>query len=88
MSQRPVVVFCGPSGVGKSTLLRKLISEYENCFAFSVSHTTREPRKGEEDNVHYHFVPRDEMTKPLSEGTSSSNTRFLRGICTVLVEEP
>ncbi|KAL7631782.1 UNVERIFIED_CONTAM: hypothetical protein RMT77_002332 [Armadillidium vulgare] len=69
MPPRPVVVvFCGPSGVGKSTLLRKLMSEYENCFAFSVSHTTREPRKGEEDNVHYHFVPRDEMTEAVERG--------------------
>ncbi|RXG62065.1 hypothetical protein Avbf_09480 [Armadillidium vulgare] len=78
MPPRPVV-FCGPSGVGKSTLLRKLMSEYEKCFAFSVSTATREPRKGEEDNVHYHFVPRDEMTKAVERGDFLSRTRVFCG---------
>ncbi|XP_037538247.1 guanylate kinase isoform X2 [Nematolebias whitei] len=45
---RPVV-FSGPSGAGKSTLLKKLMKEYENVFGFSVSHTTRKPRPGEEN---------------------------------------
>ncbi|RXG53468.1 Guanylate kinase [Armadillidium vulgare] len=83
MPPRPVV-FCGPSGLGRLRFFENY-SEYENCFSFSVSHTTRDPRKGEEDNVHYHFIPRDEMTEAVERGTSS-NTRFLWGICTVLVE--
>uniref|UniRef100_A0A665X4L5 Guanylate kinase n=1 Tax=Echeneis naucrates TaxID=173247 RepID=A0A665X4L5_ECHNA len=45
---RPVVL-SGPSGAGKSTLLKKLMKEYDNVFGFSVSHTTRNPRPGEED---------------------------------------
>ncbi|KAB7495188.1 Guanylate kinase [Armadillidium nasatum] len=67
MPPRPVVL-CGPSGVGKSTLLKRLMSEYENCFGFSVSHTTRKPREGEQDGVHYHFVTRDEMTEAIERG--------------------
>ena len=52
---RPVVV-CGPAGVGKGTLLDgKLLKEFPNAFAKCVSHTTRAPRKGEVDGVHYHF---------------------------------
>ena len=47
---RPVVV-CGPSGVGKGTLLRRLIAENPNDFGYSVSHTTRAPRAGEVDGV-------------------------------------
>ncbi|CAF98443.1 unnamed protein product [Tetraodon nigroviridis] len=45
---RPVVL-SGPSGAGKSTLLKKLMKEYDNVFGFSVSHTTRNPRPGEEN---------------------------------------
>jgi guanylate kinase len=57
---RPVV-FCGPSGSGKSTLLKRLMAEFPNAFAFSVSHTTRKPRPGEENGREYHFVTREEM---------------------------
>ncbi|XP_053089327.1 guanylate kinase isoform X2 [Pangasianodon hypophthalmus] len=45
---RPVV-FSGPSGAGKSTLLKKLLKEFDGVFGFSVSHTTRKPRPGEEN---------------------------------------
>ena len=58
--RRPVVV-CGPSGVGKGTLLGRLMKEHPEEFGFSVSHTTRQPRPGEQDGVHYHFVSREEM---------------------------
>ena len=53
---RPVV-FCGPSGVGKGTLIQLLMERFPNDqFGFSVSHTTRTPRPGEVDQVHYHFT--------------------------------
>ncbi|GJN89227.1 hypothetical protein Rhopal_002206-T1 [Rhodotorula paludigena] len=55
---RPVVI-CGPSGTGKSTLLKKLMAEFPGKFGFSVSHTTRAPRPGEEAGVSYHYVTRD-----------------------------
>lgn len=42
---------CGPSGVGKSTLIKKLMEEFPNSFGFSVSHTTRAPRGQEVDGV-------------------------------------
>ena len=58
--RRPVVV-CGPSGVGKGTLLGRLMTEYPDEFGFSVSHTTRQPRPGEQDGVHYHFCSKEEM---------------------------
>lgn len=54
------VVVCGPSGVGKGTLLWRLLKEYSNRFGFSVSHTSRPPREHEVDGVDYHFV--DEKT--------------------------
>ena len=46
----------GPSGVGKGTLCNLLFERHPDCFAFSVSHTTRNPRAGETNGVQYHFV--------------------------------
>ncbi|EDW73164.1 uncharacterized protein Dwil_GK17399 [Drosophila willistoni] len=57
---RPLVL-CGPSGSGKSTLLKRLFAEFPTTFGFSISHTTRKPREGEEHGVHYYFVERPEM---------------------------
>jgi ABC-type transport system involved in cytochrome bd biosynthesis fused ATPase/permease subunit len=46
------VVFAGPSGVGKGTLIEMLMKRFPNDqFGFSVSHTTRQPRDGEKDGV-------------------------------------
>lgn len=50
-----LIILAGPSGTGKSTILKKLFSEDERL-AFSVSHTTRPPRDGEVDGREYHFV--------------------------------
>ncbi|KAL1957901.1 hypothetical protein VTO42DRAFT_5466 [Malbranchea cinnamomea] len=55
---RPVVI-SGPSGTGKSTLLKRLFQEFPDTFGFSVSHTTRTPRAGELDGREYHFVTKD-----------------------------
>ena len=50
-----LLVVSGPSGVGKGTLLNLLLSHRDDC-VFSVSATTRPPRPGEEDKVHYYFL--------------------------------
>ncbi|KAI5479171.1 guanylate kinase [Pseudohyphozyma bogoriensis] len=55
---RPICI-CGPSGTGKSTLLKKLFEEFPTKFGFSISHTTRQPRAGEENGVAYHFTTRE-----------------------------
>ncbi|KAG8907854.1 hypothetical protein FRB99_002027 [Tulasnella sp. 403] len=56
-----LIVLSGPSGVGKSTLIKKLFAEYPGAFQFSVSHTTRTPRPGEVNGNAYHFVSREEF---------------------------
>ncbi|KAL7941655.1 guanylate kinase [Trichoderma barbatum] len=56
--RRPIVV-SGPSGVGKGTLYGLLFDRHPDTFCLSVSHTTRDPRPGEEHGVHYHFVTMD-----------------------------
>ncbi|XP_042206353.1 guanylate kinase-like isoform X2 [Homarus americanus] len=67
MTPRPLVL-CGPSGVGKSTLQKKLLEEFGPHFGFSVSHTTRSPREGEEHGKHYYFVTRQEMQEAIDKG--------------------
>ncbi|XP_020318295.1 guanylate kinase-like isoform X1 [Oncorhynchus nerka] len=64
---RPVVL-SGPSGAGKSTLLKNLLKEYEGVFGFSVSHTTRSPRPGEENGKDYHYVTREYMQASIDKG--------------------
>jgi guanylate kinase len=59
---------CGPSGVGKSTLIARLRAEYPDDFGFSVSHTTRAPRPGEEDGVAYFFTSKPEMEAGIAAG--------------------
>ncbi|XP_072219587.1 guanylate kinase isoform X1 [Leuresthes tenuis] len=72
---RPVV-FSGPSGAGKSTLLKKLMEEYNSVFGFSVSHTTRNPRPGEENGRDYHYVTREEMQASIDNGDFIENAEF------------
>ena len=62
LNSRPLVI-CGPSGSGKSTLMKRLIEEFPNYVGFSVSHTTRQPRPGEEDNIDYNFVSDSEFER-------------------------
>ncbi|KNB44000.1 guanylate kinase [Blastocystis sp. subtype 4] len=61
-------VLCGPSGVGKSTLIKMLMTEFPNSFGFSVSHTTRAPRGQEVDGVDYYFTKKEDMEKEIAEG--------------------
>jgi guanylate kinase len=69
VGERPQpVVMCGPSGVGKGTLIAKLMKEYPDKFGFAVSHTTRKPRYMEQDGVHYHFTQRPDMEEAVREG--------------------
>uniref|UniRef100_A0A4W3HT37 Guanylate kinase n=1 Tax=Callorhinchus milii TaxID=7868 RepID=A0A4W3HT37_CALMI len=72
---RPVVL-SGPSGAGKSTLLKRLLQEFEGMFGFSVSHTTRNPRPGEEDGKDYHFVSREEMLRGIQAGEFIESAEF------------
>ena len=55
MRKGKTFIISGPSGVGKSTVLKALLEKRSDVY-FSVSATTRSPRPGEEDGVHYHFM--------------------------------
>jgi len=61
-----LLVISGPSGAGKGTLVEKLL-EKDPSFCFSVSVTTREKRKNEVEDVHYHFISEEKYDELLAE---------------------
>ena len=62
-----LIVVSGASGVGKNTVLGKLMKMRKDL-AFSVSATTRDPRPDEIDGVHYYFVTRDRFQEMIARG--------------------
>lgn len=67
MTTGTLYIFSAPSGAGKSSLAKALVASDTNTVV-SVSHTTREPRPGEEDGVHYHFVDKVEFEARIADG--------------------
>lgn len=59
--RRPIIL-AGPSGVGKSTLLKRLIAKHPKTLKRKVSHTTRVPRPGEVDGKDYFFITKETHT--------------------------
>ena len=57
-----MVVLSSPSGVGKTTITKKIQQKYQS-FKLSVSHTTRPPRSNEVNGIDYHFVTNKEFEK-------------------------
>ena len=61
-----MVILSSPSGVGKTTLTKKIQQKYQS-FKISVSHTTRTPRSNEVDGVYYYFVTHEKFKKMINE---------------------
>lgn len=61
-----VIILSSPSGAGKSTITKKLL-EWDDNIKLSVSATTREPREGEVDGVHYHFLSKEHFKEEIEK---------------------
>lgn len=67
MSKGKLIVISGASGVGKGTVLGIMMKKRKDL-SFSVSATTREPRPGEIDGVHYYFISREKFEEMIARG--------------------
>jgi len=66
-SKGALIIISGPSGVGKSTVLERVMRRLDKVW-FSVSATTRHPRAGERDGIEYFFVDREQFESMIEEG--------------------
>ena len=66
-TQGILIVVSGFAGVGKGTLMKRLVQDYDN-YALSVSMTTRAPRPGEEHGREYFFVTKEEFEDKIAHG--------------------
>ena len=67
MSKGKLIVISGASGVGKGTVLGIMMKKRKDL-SFSVSATTRPPRPGEIDGVHYYFISREKFAEMIAQG--------------------
>jgi len=83
-------VVAAPSGTGKTTVCRR-VAEQDARIEFSISHTTRTPRQGERDGVHYHFVTRQEFASLAGDGAFLESAEYngnLYGTSWAAIEAP
>lgn len=76
MPKGKTFIICGPSGVGKGTVVSRLL-ETDPTLYFSVSATTRAPRAGEADGVHYHFLTREKFQEWIDAGDFLEHAQFV-----------
>jgi len=75
MPKGKTFIICGPSGVGKGTVVSRLM-EADPTLYFSVSATTRAPRPGEVDGENYHFVTRERFEEMIAKGEVLEHTQY------------
>ena len=75
MSKQGILfVVTGPSGVGKGTVLAKVREQRE--LYFSISATTRKPRAGEQDGIHYYFLTKEQFEQKVAAGGFLEHAQF------------
>ncbi len=62
-----IIILSAPSGGGKTTIIREVRARM-GSLSYSVSHTSRKPRPGEQDGIHYHFVRPQEFEAMIERG--------------------
>lgn len=67
MNHRKAILFSAPSGCGKTTIIKEILKHFD-CFEFSISATSRQPRKGEQDKKDYYFLSPDEFESRVQNG--------------------
>lgn len=73
-----IIALASPSGGGKSTMTKRLLNDFDNL-QFSVSATTRPPRKDEVDGKHYYFITKNDFKKKVKQGEFIEWEEFYNG---------
>ena len=76
MRRGKTFIICGPSGVGKGTVVARLLASDPTLY-FSVSATTRAPRPGEQDGKHYHFLTMEQFEQWIEEDQFLEHAQFV-----------
>lgn len=71
-----LIILSGFSGVGKGTVVKRLLSDYDN-YALSISATTRKPREGEEEGISYFFKSKEKFEKMIEEDAFIEYARYV-----------
>lgn len=74
------ILFSAPSGCGKTTIIRELMQWFD-CFDFSISATSRQPRSGERDGHDYYFLTRDEFMSRVERDEFLEWEEVYQGTC-------
>lgn len=77
MSKGKLIILSGPSGVGKGTVREALFKDESLNLAYSISMTTRLPREGEKEGIHYFFVSQDEFKEKIAENGFLEYAQFV-----------
>lgn len=72
-----LAIISGFSGAGKGTVVKELLSAYADEYALSVSATTRAPRQGEVDGVHYFFITKEAFEQRIAEGGFLEHAQYV-----------
>lgn len=75
MKKGILFIISGPAGSGKGTVVNELLNKHKDI-KLSISATTRSPRPGEENGVHYHFITKDEFEGRISRGEILEYTTY------------
>ncbi len=67
MKKGKLIVISAPSGCGKSTIIKQIIDDERLSLGFSISATSRKPREGEQNGVHYYFISDEEFVQLIDE---------------------
>lgn len=76
MDKGKLLIISGFSGVGKGTIVEKMLEAFDN-YKISISCTTRNPRPAEKDGVHYHFITKDEFEKMIENDELLEHAKYV-----------